>query len=276
LPEAGIVYRGRAARPQGRTHQRGQSLVEVAITLPMILFLMLFGLDFGRVFLGWVELNNAARIAASYAATHPTAWNAANPDPAAQAEYSREIQADAATINCTMPGSVPTPVFAAGTAVGQPASVSITCQFRLLTPVISNIIGNPLPVSASAVFPIRYGVIQGIPAGPPPSPTPMPSPTPTATPTPGPTPTPTPGPTPTATPTPQCTVPNLLNDRVTGNGNQTTASSDWAGAGFTTPLIFSPLVGASTPNNARVVSQGPLSPGATADCAVQGETVTWQ
>ena len=32
----------------------GQSLVEFALVLPMILLLMLIAIDFGRVFLGWV------------------------------------------------------------------------------------------------------------------------------------------------------------------------------------------------------------------------------
>ena len=32
----------------------GQSLVEFALTVPIILLIMLFAIDFGRVFLGWV------------------------------------------------------------------------------------------------------------------------------------------------------------------------------------------------------------------------------
>ena len=35
------------------------------MTIPMVLLMVLFGLDFGRVFLGWVALNNAAREAAN-------------------------------------------------------------------------------------------------------------------------------------------------------------------------------------------------------------------
>ena len=65
---------------QQKDRSRGQSLVEFALVLPMILLLMLIAIDFGRVFLGWVGLNNAARVAANYAAMHPSPsdWD---PDP---------------------------------------------------------------------------------------------------------------------------------------------------------------------------------------------------
>ena len=48
---------------------------EFALTVPLALLMILFGLDFGRVFLGWVSLNQAAREAANYAAMNPTAWS---------------------------------------------------------------------------------------------------------------------------------------------------------------------------------------------------------
>ena len=54
---------------------RGQSLVEFALVLPMILLLMLIAIDFGRVFLGWVGLNNCR--AGSQRTTprcNPNAW----------------------------------------------------------------------------------------------------------------------------------------------------------------------------------------------------------
>ena len=52
---------------QHNQRSRGQSLVEFALVLPMILLLMLIAIDFGRVFLGWVALNNSARVAANFA-----------------------------------------------------------------------------------------------------------------------------------------------------------------------------------------------------------------
>ena len=35
---------------------------------------MLIALDFGRAYVGWVALNNAARVGADYAGRHADAW----------------------------------------------------------------------------------------------------------------------------------------------------------------------------------------------------------
>lgn len=149
---------------------RGQSLVEFALILPVTLLLLMMGIDFGRVFLGWVNLNNTARIAANFAATNATKM-AAN-DPASFDRYYDLILKDATTINCTLPpkASFPRPTFPGGTALGQSANVAITCQFGIITPIISGIIGSPLKVSASSDFPIRSGVVAGVPPGAPSAP----------------------------------------------------------------------------------------------------------
>jgi hypothetical protein len=201
--------------------------------LPVFLAILLVGLDFGRVFLGWVNLNNSARIAANFAAQYPDAWTSG--DAATRLEYQQLVKNDAAVINCSLPSSIPVPSFPGGRTIGAPAVVSITCNFQVLTPIIGNIIGNPLAVTARAAFPIRAGVIAGIPVSTTaPSPTPAPTPTPTPTSTPGPTPTPTPVPTPT--PTPMCSVPDFKNSSTSN------AQATWQGAGFLTNVIFNPLI----------------------------------
>jgi hypothetical protein len=239
--------RARARDGAARDARRGgagQSLAEFTLTIPMVLLMVLFGLDFGRVFLGWVALNNAAREAANYAAMNPDAWTLPY-NLAVQAEYSRLITTEASNINCTL-GAIPNPTFGSGTSIGAPAEVKLTCAFSLITPFIGAITGNPIPVSASSAFPVRSGLIEGIPTpAPTPSPTPTPTSTPTPTPDPGatPTPTPTPSPAPTTAPTPtpsptppMCTVVSLLNLQTNK------AQSTWSAAGFTGQVIFSPLV----------------------------------
>jgi Flp pilus assembly protein TadG len=256
--------------PSIRHHHRsrGQSVVELALVLPVLLMLLLMGLDFGRVFLGWVDLNNAARVAANYAAMNATAWTVPQ-DATVIAEYQRLIAADANGTNCSLPNPVPAPSFPSGTGVGQPAVVSINCTFGIITPVIGAIVGQGVPVTATAAFPIRSGVLVGMPiqtavptATPTPTPTPTPAPTPTPTPAPTPTPTPTPSPTPTPTPTPQvnCTVP--------GFKNSSTAQKAWTDAGFSTPVIFNPLV----PPNYPIGSQS-LPANSSALCATATVTV---
>jgi Flp pilus assembly protein TadG len=226
--------------PRTRFHRRsrsGQSLVELALVLPVVMLLLLVGLDFGRVFLGYVNLGNSTKVAANFAAQNPSAWNA-TPDAAdlaVQAEYQRLVTADATGTNCTMPTPIPTPTFPSGISIGSPASVRMTCNFSLITPVIGAIVGNSLAVSASAAFPIRAGIINGIPVAPG-TPTPTPTATPAPTPTPTATPTVPPGPTPTPSPVPSCTVPDLTH------ANSANADRDWADAHFTGLLIYNPLV----------------------------------
>jgi Flp pilus assembly protein TadG len=247
----------RSTTPTNRARKsHGQSLVEFALTLPMVLLMVLFGLDFGRVFLGWVALNQAAREAANYAAMNPTAWTLPY-NAAVQTEYARLVTTEAAQINCVIESPVSAPTFANGTSIGAPASVRLTCQFNLITPFIGLLMGNPIPVTASSAFPIRSGNIEGIPvetttptATPAPTPTPAPPtptpaptapPAPTPTPAPGATPTPPPAPTPTPTPVPTptpptCTVVSLLNLQTNK------AAQNWSAAGFTGVVVFSPLV----------------------------------
>ncbi len=264
----GVPARPEAPANGGRRKGRGQSLAEFALTVPMALLMVLFGLDFGRVFLGWVALHQAAREAANYAAINPTAWTLPY-NLAVQAEYERLVETEASDINCTLETPIAEPTFSDGTGIGAPVTVELNCQFNLITPFIGMLTGDPIPVSASSAFPIRSGNIEDIPiASVPPSPTPAPTAVPTPTPGPTPTvnpsappPTPTPAPTPTPTPTPvptppTCTVISLLNvqtNRAIGN---------WHAAGFTGTVVFTPLV----PPHYRIAWQS-LTVGTTQLCS---------
>ena len=220
----------RIFRRTARSHRRGQALVELAIILPVLLLVVLMALDLGRVFFGWVGLNNAARIGASYAAAHPTAWIPPG-NSTQQANYEAQILADASALNCQLPANVPTPVFSGGSAIGEPAQVTLTCDFSLLTPLVSQIIGGSITIQAEAVFPIRTGMIGGVPAGPglpSPSPSPVASPSPSGS----------PGPSPSPTPTP-CTVPNFIGDNVgTRQSPNPAIQTEWSTAGFTTQVTI--------------------------------------
>lgn len=253
------LVRERPQRAVRERRQGGQSLPEFAMTLPLVLLLVLFGVDFGRVFLGWVTLTNAVREGANYAAVNPTAWGA-TPNLVAQAEYRRLVLAEADGINCTLPSPVPAPAFPGGTGIGSPAVVAITCRFSVITPFISGLVGNEVSVTASSAFPIRTGTILGVPiasSAPTASPAPSDSPEPSASADPSASPAdPSASPSPSPTPNPMCAVPNL-------NVNTRNAIRDWTGAGFTAAnLIFSPLV---PPN--YVIRYQSLTPYTTASCA---------
>jgi PKD repeat protein len=160
----------RLLRPSRRHRERtlGQSLVEFAIVLPIILFLTLIALDFGRVYLGWINLQSMTRIAANLAANNPTAWSGGG-DADVQAKYQNQIRNDAAATNCELPkvGGVqtaPNPTFvdAGGNGsaadLGDEAHVSLSCTFHLITPGVSNILGGTVAVSSSSVFPVKTGM----------------------------------------------------------------------------------------------------------------------
>jgi hypothetical protein len=231
---------GMAGRPAGSSRRgwrrlsldpRGQGLVEFSIAFPVVMLMITFGIDFGRVFLGWVTLNNAVREAANFAAINPDGFQAPI-DNVVLAEYRRLITTETTGINCTMPGTIPNPTYPSGITLGSPAVVSITCRFSLITPIISNILGNSISVSASGSFPVRAGSIEGTPVGP-------------ILPTPGPTPTantggggpPAPTATPIVTPVPNCIVPDLVDV------NSQAATNRWTNAGFAAnSLAFNPLV----------------------------------
>ena len=137
-------------------------MVEFALVLPILLVLLLIAVDFGRVYLGYINVQNMARIAANEAATNPDAWFSA--DGAVQASYRQQILEDASAINCTLPLSGGTltasadPTFS-GWDVGDTATVRITCSFSVITPVISGIVGGTVKVGGEATFPVRTGMI---------------------------------------------------------------------------------------------------------------------
>ena len=121
----------RVAKPRHQRPSGGQAVTEFALLLPFLLIVMLLVLDFGHLFLGWVNLQNTARIGADFAATHPTAWDLVNPDPVAQARYEELIRRDATTINCGLPSPIPTPTFPDGTGtLNGRAQVNLDAIFR--------------------------------------------------------------------------------------------------------------------------------------------------
>ena len=58
---AGSGRSSQAAQLSKRRRTRGQSLVEFALVMPILLFLTLIALDFGRVYLGYINLQNMSR-----------------------------------------------------------------------------------------------------------------------------------------------------------------------------------------------------------------------
>jgi hypothetical protein len=207
---------------------RGQALPEFALVLPVLMLVLLIAIDVGRLFYGWVNINNAARIAANYAAAAPTASFGPG------STYETTVRNETNNSNCAL-ASVSAPAFAPDTNVGSTATVALSCSFKLLTPFISGFVGDPMTLSASSIFVIRSGFVAGVPVAPPGFPSPSPSASPD----------------PSASPPPPCAsgelaVPNLVGLTVQN------ARTAWTAAGFTGS--FTPANGQ---NNKIVTDQVP-------------------
>ena len=155
------LLQGLRDRRRSRPRSGGQSLVEFALLIPGLLLFMLVALDFGRVYLGYVNLQNLTRIAANYAANDPTA------DFAAGSDYEQLVMRDASATNCDLdptwaadfpPAFTDTNGDGDNTGLGDTVEVSLTCSFDILTPIITNILADEIDVSATAVFPIKQGM----------------------------------------------------------------------------------------------------------------------
>jgi len=124
--------------------RRGQSLVEVALVLPIIIMIMLGLLDFGRAFYTLVALHDAADEGASYASIRPNDF-AGIQQRAAEAS-TRLIPINQADVSVIHPPAL---------AVGEPITVTIDFFFDIYTPFVQALLPDgELILHGSATHPI--------------------------------------------------------------------------------------------------------------------------
>lgn len=199
---------------RARRHQsRGQTIVELALILPVMLLLLSTASDLGRMFHSRIVIANAARAGALEAARNPTSYVA---DAACDAQVNRIMCAVVAESTGSLLNVTPADVDVAcvpdpcAEALGNVIRVTVHGSFSLITPFLDNFFGGQtiaLSSTATAQIAVQPNITTSSPSPTPtPTPTPTPSPAPTAT-APGATPTPTPSPSPTPSPTPVCFPP---------------------------------------------------------------------
>lgn len=152
------------SRIRRRRVSRGQSLVEFALILPIMLMFLAGVIDLGRVFYATISLNNAAREGAFQASQTPTSYQP-NQDCDTVASTTTNmivcriqfeaksspfsIDANDITVTCNVGGC---PKQAGSTVV-----VEVRGTFRLITPLLSIIFGSQdLPMSAKAIAQMEY------------------------------------------------------------------------------------------------------------------------
>jgi len=122
---------------------KGQSLVEFALALPLLVLLLMGLLDFGRAYFIIVMLNDAAAEGAIYAGSNPSDVNGIR---------NRVVESAADVLIQITPQDVT--VVHSGIAPGASITVTATFEFTFLTPFISNLFGNSLTLRGQAVNPI--------------------------------------------------------------------------------------------------------------------------
>ena len=120
-------------------HRRstGQSVVELALLLPVLMLILIGTLDLGRLLDAYVVMTNAAREGARYGAGHPTDIPGIENKTIAEAANSGHT-ITAAMVNVSVPNNT----------AGQPVNVIIDYPFTLVTTYIFGI--NTINVHATA------------------------------------------------------------------------------------------------------------------------------
>ncbi len=116
---------------QSRGHRRGQSLVELALTLPL-LFLILFGVvDLGRLFTAYVTITNASREGARYGMTNST--DSSGIVQAAANEAGGLISASNVLVKCASASSPQNYGSCASPQPGDRMKVTVSYNFQFAT-----------------------------------------------------------------------------------------------------------------------------------------------
>ncbi len=128
--------------------ERGQSLVEFALILPLLVLILMGVFDFGRAFFAYNAISGGAREGARYGVIHPTARDGDglppyDPDTIEERAVAQTFILDMDEVDVQVTG---------GTGRGQPLTVNVTYDFYAITPLIGDIIGNPLTLRSSATM----------------------------------------------------------------------------------------------------------------------------
>lgn len=108
-----------------RKKEKGQSLVELALLLPLLLLMLMGLLDFGRVYYVTISLHDAAEEGAAYAAAHPNDFTGISRRAASASTGLITIREEDVMISIDSPNPQP----------GDPVTVIVSYNFTFYTPV---------------------------------------------------------------------------------------------------------------------------------------------
>lgn len=108
--------------------ERGQSMLEIALALPVLLLILSGLLDLGRLYYAYVAVTDAAAEGATYFAMNPNDSDEAFARAQEASGGLVELEEDMVAIEC---GDI---------ALGAPVTVTVSYPFHLATPVINAIV----------------------------------------------------------------------------------------------------------------------------------------
>ncbi len=143
---------GHPAQPPAR-HERGQSLVEFAIMVPVLLILLMGVVDLGRAYYTYLALRDAAAEGANFGAVYPHCVSSADcPNPNNIVHRVRQSAPAGGLVNWS--DAIISPVVPSPTP-GQSLTVTVSFTYTIITPVANVIIGSQtMPLTARSIFTI--------------------------------------------------------------------------------------------------------------------------
>lgn len=129
-----------------RKDERGQSLVEVALAMPVLILILVGILDLGRAYFTYVTIADAAAEGAAYGALHP-----------GDTVEILERAVDASNGLVVLASDMVT-VTHSGLDVGSPITVTVVYDYQIITPIVERFIPD-------GTLELKATVVQSVVAG---------------------------------------------------------------------------------------------------------------
>lgn len=145
VPSSSTGIREMTGLIRGRKCTRGQSLVEFALVLPLLVLVVLGTFDFGRAIFAFNSVSNAARTAARVAIVDQT------PNAIELAARDEAVALDSIAVSVTYTNGATT---CSPVVIGCVATVRVQHTYSPATPLIGNIVGSTT-LSSTAKMPVE-------------------------------------------------------------------------------------------------------------------------
>ncbi|HQE06056.1 MAG: TadE family protein [Tepidanaerobacteraceae bacterium] len=122
--------------------ERGQTLVELALVLPVIILILFGTLEFGRLFHSYIVITNAAREGARLGAVGKSDEEIVSRIREASPLYQADSRLRVIRLEPNESARSP----------GVPLTVEVAYDVELVTPIFSSILPNPVTLKSTAVM----------------------------------------------------------------------------------------------------------------------------